>query len=195
MPTYSTYAQLRTPLGPEANVVPADLALLADGIDPLLNLQATDEADRDARYNNAPVGTLVSLTSVGMLCWKGLDGWQIVSRRAQTITNALAPTSDWSPTYNTLYISVNGMAQLYLSITYQGSGISVPSNGNISNQQVGTIDSQYAPVLSAPLSMTVGGPLTGGACDSSGNVQLTAVAPGSDIPNGYGLQLIGWWAL
>lgn len=195
MPIFSKYAQIRTPVPPEANAVPADLAAMVDGFDRLVNLQAVDEADRDARYGDVPAGTLVSLTTRGQLTWKGLDGWQVVSRRPLWLDNAVATTSDWSPSRNEMTVSSSGVVQLHVTAAYEGPTVNVPADGNIANILVGTIDPQYAPVLvAAPMSSTTSGPLVAGSCDSAGTVRVGAVAP-NFVMASKTLQLVGVWSL
>lgn len=54
------YAHLPIPAGANSPTVPADLAALAEAIDPHLRHTVTDDAERDADYGTAPTHTLVT---------------------------------------------------------------------------------------------------------------------------------------
>lgn len=85
------------------------------------------------------------------------------------------------------------LAFVYIRVTRSGSTISVPVDGNISNQNILTIDDpNFIPIRDRSTVSTAD--TTGGvssyAIDASGTVQLTAVAPGKDITAGQGLSAV-----
>lgn len=74
---------------------------------------------------------------------------------------------------------------IQMHIAYAGSAdIVVPTTGNISNANIGTLVDGFQPRLTASLSSGAIGRLAVVAIGSSGSMQLAAVHGGADIKNG-----------
>lgn len=78
MPENTTYSRAPIPVGSDADRVPADLKKYATHIDPLLNLKAADEAERNSLYADVPNGTLVSGTTRRAIWQKRDASWDTV---------------------------------------------------------------------------------------------------------------------
>ncbi|MFC8520821.1 hypothetical protein [Streptomyces sp. NPDC057257] len=83
------YANLPVPGGGDGPTMPADLAELAEAIDPHLWQHANDQADRNTKYATAPVQTVVV----------ALDGttWIKVASDSNTWITVWEPVADWVP--------------------------------------------------------------------------------------------------
>lgn len=83
------YADLPVPAGANSPTIPADIAALAEAIDPHLWQDADDEADRDTRYSTAP-----ALTAV-----RAPDGsaWIKTSSVSNTWFTICQPVEAWRP--------------------------------------------------------------------------------------------------
>jgi hypothetical protein len=83
------YAGLPVPGGAQAPTVPPNLAALAQAIDRHLLQHAVDAADRDSRFENAPLHTAVT----------GEDGslWIKTSATTNTWAAVYEPTPAWRP--------------------------------------------------------------------------------------------------
>lgn len=90
---------------------------------------------------------------------------------------------------------VGRMAMLVVIFTRTGAAITVPADGNITNATVLTITSSPLwPVgISAALSTGSTGPMVAGHANTSGDIQIDAVAPGVTIGTGQQLSLAGTW--
>lgn len=85
------YAHLPIPAGANSPTVPADLAALAEAIDPHLRHSVVDDAQRDAEFGDAPVHTLVTaedgtmwlktgpLAADWVTIWQPLEAWRPIT--------------------------------------------------------------------------------------------------------------------
>ncbi|MFJ3812295.1 hypothetical protein ACIPWE_38770 [Streptomyces sp. NPDC090073] len=81
------YAQLPIPAGGDSPTVPADIADLAEALDPHLVQFATNQADRDSKYATAPAQTLVIATNG--------TSWVKTSSSTNTWATIWEPLQDW----------------------------------------------------------------------------------------------------
>lgn len=83
------YAQLPVPAGGDSPTVPADIAELAEAVDPHLLHLVDDQADRDNRLSDAPAQTL-AIAANGAT-------WLKSSPTANTWLTLWEPLPDWRP--------------------------------------------------------------------------------------------------
>lgn len=78
------------------------------------------------------------------------------------------------------------------SVTYTGATVTVPTNGDITNQAIGTLAAAYRPFYYFTL-QNFAGPMAQFYVNSGGALTLSAVAPGSTLTNGTNYQCGGVW--
>ncbi|WP_405373438.1 MULTISPECIES: hypothetical protein [unclassified Microbacterium] len=86
----------------------------------------------------------------------------------------------------------SGVAFVSFYLIYRGATVTVPANGDIGNQVVGTFVSGWAPAsgMNYPLVSANGGAVAVGRAHSGG-VEICAVAPGTVMQNGTTFSLLG----
>lgn len=132
MPDYTALAQIPTPTGPEANVVPADLKRLAQAVDWHLNLYALDEADRNARYDSAPVGTVVYCTTRVATWQRAVAGWNTLHQSVPHSDYNPIPQANWDDA-GCYFARDNRTIQVYLSMTYTGVSLNATASGHLAD--------------------------------------------------------------
>lgn len=188
-------AGLPTPEETDDPDVPADLKLLADAIDPRLNLLATDEADRNTKYSAAPPGTLVSSPS-GWQWIKLNDGtWYTVS--SYETTTAIA----WEPVVTdngSKMTRVNGrLISLEVNVTYVGADITANSAGNFANVRMATLPTGWRVVGAyQPLPTLLNASTTlHSYTNPFGDLNLIDAHPGQTITSGDSLYIRTTWVI
>lgn len=188
----SLFAGIPYPAGSQQVAVPADMKLLADAVDPRLNLLAINENDRNVRYGDVPPGTMVT----------SLDGWQWVKMADGTWyinhsyeeSTSFAWQDDWSDNGGTLLTRRDGYAYgLSASVIYGGSD--AISGGNFPNESVFSLPAGWTPGdQPVPFTALLNGSSTVfGNISRTGNVNFTDAPSGTTINNGDNLQFkIAW---
>lgn len=177
------------PSGSDAPAAAADMMAAFMALDDRLVLKAVDEADRNARYAEAPVSTIV------------ISGQ---SRRAW-IKTGTGPTDWYDWLYDTGWVGEgftvydgwnlatvearkrNGYVDLRGEVTRSGDGLTASSNGHLPNIDVITVPPQFRPET-GKLAITGQGktPVTSGAIElyASGRLALCDLHPNSTLSNG-----------
>ncbi|RLP69319.1 hypothetical protein D9V30_08410 [Mycetocola reblochoni] len=117
---------------------------------------------------------------------KMMDAYRASLRTTFSLPSSAA-VSGWS-VEGTLYADM-GIVQAAFWITRTGAAISVPSHGNIVNEDMFNIPDGWRPWRAAAMSTIGTGPVTTGAIYPGGRGLLTAVAGGSTIPRGWEVSL------
>lgn len=126
----------------------------------------------------------------------GTSAWQVfpVTGAVQS-TGLFNLATGWGFTYSTStgtqeWFKVGGRVEFYFSFFRTSStGISVPTDGNLKNINVGTFT--VPPVIIRAFPSGAAGRIAHFTVDAGGNVQLTAVTPGSDIGQGDSFSFAG----
>lgn len=110
---------------------------------------------------------------IGHLATQQMDsGW---------LTSGITAASGWTVD-SQRYRRVGDIIHVYFTFTRTGSAITVPTNGNISNTAIATLPAGFRPVTyGQPLVTGPAGPLVACYANTSGQVDLAAVAPGTDL--------------
>jgi len=106
-------------------------------------------------------------------------------------TGVFTPQPGWS-LVNGSWAPVGMQAIIKLVVQRTGGTITVPANGDITNQTIAVINNPlYRPRITAGLAMYRTGRLTGGYVGQGGDIVLSSVAGGANISNGNQLELGG----
>lgn len=179
------YANLPVPAGGDGPTVPAAVAALAAALDPHLVQYATDQADRDAKFADAPAQTFVI----------ALDGsvWIKTSSSANTWFTAAAPEPPWSAlTIATGFTVYNDPPQYKIigtRVWLRGS-VMPSSGGNIplAGVQIASVPGSAIPQQVGRIGGTAS--LTGDASTGTGRVEVLGFNNGSS--NGPGAVM--WYS-
>lgn len=193
----SPLAQYPYPANSQAPAAAADLMALALAVDAQTTLTATDSADRDARFGDAKVGTMV-VSGASQAAWiKTGDGasWLTIYDK-QTYTTGFTAATGWELT-GAVASNNTGRIELRLRLNRTGNDIVAGNNGNISpDVDVATIPPALAANLGgfqviAPFRASV----TGGtaAITVSGIVRIYDMHPTSTISSGNSLYISANW--
>lgn len=125
-----------------------------------------------------------------------LDGNRLYTSAAATgtaytdpATAPFTPAAGWSVTTILMQAGWNGSAYLDVTLTRTGAGIFVPTDGDIGNQQLGTIPAAWWPPLIMPARSTYTGPLATGWLNNSGGLFLASISPGASLATGVAVQV------
>lgn len=108
-------------------------------------------------------------------------------------TGVATALTNWTIT-SQQFRKVGQFISLYLAVTYTGSTITVPANGNITNQNIAQLASGWLPAtgtnaLALPSSST--GRVAHFVLTNAGLVSIAAVAPGANLASGEDWTLTG----
>jgi hypothetical protein len=104
-------------------------------------------------------------------------------------TAPFTPAAGWTVTAIFMQAGPNGTGYLDVTVQRTGATINVPTDGNIGNQQIGTVDAAWCPPLFIPAGTTFTGPIAQGWVNGSGQLWLAAVASGASLATGAQVQL------
>lgn len=177
------------PSGSDTPAAAADMMAAFMSMDDRLVLNAIDQADRDARYSEAPTSTLVVSGPSQKIWLKTGDGptdWITIWEDTGWITSGFVIESGWSITSlaGRIYgrtINIRG------DFLRTGDQITFPSNGNIADMDLVSVPPQFRPEQNVP-------PVTGvarftrtsGAAElySHGKIRLLDGHANADVING-----------
>jgi hypothetical protein len=194
MPELTLFGAYPTPTGPEAADLPGQMMAFADALDAHTVLQAAGEGDRDAKYGDLPVGSIVTSTlapwsvwlrieaPLGGLTWATIyadTGWQTFAPSA-FLTNWTDNGSNWR--------NKNGQVEINYRATYTGSDVVAgAAGGNIVD-----IAMMLLPSGARPVSTQIPSTFYASCCGNvitevDGDVKLTHLYPGGTLSEGTGL--------
>jgi hypothetical protein len=122
--------------------------------------------------------------------------WVEVSALPLPVTSGVfTAATNWTITAQAA-VKKNQSVFAQVSLTYTGPPVTVPTDGNISNQTFATCDAAWLPLYSAirgTLSTVGSGPVVAAYVVSSGACVIPAVAPGFSFVSGVVFDLAGSW--
>lgn len=191
----TAFGNLPTPEETAAPDVPADMATLANAIDPMLNLKATSQSDRDSRLTSVPGGTIVSTTD-GTLQWvKTTSGW--ATTHSYETTTAFSWGTGVADNGTSILKRINGnQYDLFLNFTYNGSNVTANGAGLLSSSgiTVCTLPSGWLPALAVrPYFEDANQAMFGKINPSTGAVLIFNTLPSQQLSSGDSLLChLGW---
>jgi len=145
-------------------------------------------------YDRGAVARMWYRTAAGDAVW---TAWrEVYTDGTPRVTTAdfITAGSGWS-IVEAEAISYLGTAHVSVEFTRTGAAVTVPANGDVSSQTVGTLKAGWEAVgRNFPMSTALVGPVVAGRVWGS-SFQLTAVAPGVTIPTGGAFTLAGSYLL
>lgn len=194
----SPLANVPYPSGSDAPAAAADMMALVMATDPRLVLPAVDEADRDAKYADAPVSTMV-VSGQSRKIWvktgpSPTDWWTVYER--QEWTTGFTALSGWEID-DAIAIRNTYTTEVRMKAIRTGDDITATSTGNITpDADVAVIPAQIADTLKlrqviTPFraSITSGG----AAILVDGTIRIYDLHSGSSIRNSDGVWLSATW--
>lgn len=181
-------AKLPIPAGGNSPTVPADLAALAEAIDPHLRHTVYDQAERDADFAYAPQHTLVTAADGSM--------WMKTDSETNTWAVIWEPLPSWRPV--TLASGVEAQTTP-CEIRREGTRVSMrgrvaKSSGAVFNDvdapiKLGAVPSDCRPQVLASwaASCSIGGDTT----DAAGRMEVLNIGTGSS--NGVPGDILWWY--
>lgn len=146
------FAKIPYPSGSDAPAAAADMMAAFMTMDSRLVLPAIDEADRDAKYYDAPVSTLV-VSGDSQKIWlkrgPNPSDWLTIWEDTGWVTQGFVVQSGWSNdnmSARRFGRNINIRGQL----TRTGGAISFPGNGNIADMDLVSVPPQFRPESTAP---------------------------------------------
>jgi len=134
--------------------------------------------------SNITDGMIIQETDTGLTRVRVGSVWRLLTGEvsANGVLSAVLASNGTGWNVTSANADIRGTAlSVYINATYTGSGITVPSTGNIVNQLVCTIKPTWAPALTTGISSTGTGRTIGGYVNPSGQIYLANVAPGANI--------------
>lgn len=182
----------------------AQLAFMAESIQLALEKRANTRigtaSERDAYKSLAGEGVIWVDTTGEKGVWvKQGNDWKPIwpEERTGWDTSFLRAQSGWKTTPSSSAANrIRGVGN-WVNINYgferTGGAISVPSTGNIPNQTVAILNSEWHPSFWQPLGNGETGRLSGMSVGSNGHIRLNSVAGSANIAKGYKFSIRGWY--
>lgn len=181
------------PSGSDAPAAAADMMALVMAMDSRMVLPAVDEADRDARYYDAPASSLVASgpsKKIWLKTGEGPTEWVTIWEDTGWIDTGFVAQSGWeiSRAQGRIYgrvVDVRGQ------MTRTGEKIVVPSNGNFADMDLISVPPQFRPEKGSQAISGIGrATRTSGALNlyDHGMVRFLDAHANSDIVNGEYVQ-------
>ena len=193
----SPLAKVPYPSGPDAPAAAADMMGLVMAMDPRLVLPAVDEADRDAKYADAPISTMV-VSGESRKIWvktgpTPTDWWTVYER--QEYRTGFTALSGWEldaakairNTYTT---------EVRIKLIRTGPDINANAAGNIPDVDMAIVPAQISATISDFLVMgSLKADYTSGAAalKTDGVVKLYDLHTNSSIQNGNNIWFSATW--
>lgn len=143
MATYGPHG-LVIPEYPNAADGPAAFQQFAQSVEKGLYGTATDEADRDTRYADIPVGGLVSCPNLLALWQRTATGWHTVTEDTGPVTTGFTAAAGWDLGVCET-VRRDGRADVYMEVFRTGGAINASAGGNIPDTTIGTIPAGFTP--------------------------------------------------
>lgn len=188
MPTTSL-AKVPYPSGSDAPAAAADMMAIVQALDAKLVLPAVDEADRNARYAEAPVSTLV-VSGESKRIWlkigTGPTDWHTIYYDTGWISEGFVVQDGWS--LNKIGGRTHGpTTEIRGELVRTGDDLTATNTGHLPDQTLVSVPPQYRPesdelsVLGVARSQRTSGTIE---LHPSGNVNLLDLHANSTIDNG-----------
>ncbi|WP_240373033.1 hypothetical protein [Brevibacterium zhoupengii] len=193
----SPLAKVPYPSGSDAPAAAADMMALAMATDPRLVLPAIDEADRDARYSDAPVSTMV-VSGESRKIWvktgpAPTDWWTVYER--QEYRTGFTALANWELD-SAKAIRNTYTTEVRIRAIRTGPDLSADAKGNMPDQDIVLVPADIAATVQEFLvvgnfkaAYTSGS----GSIKTDGIVKLYDMHPGSTIANGEMIWFSATW--
>lgn len=188
MPT-TPLARIPYPTGSDAPAAAADMMALVMAMDARLVLPAVDEADRDAKYSDAPVSSMVvsgESKKIWLKTGPGPTDWLTVYADTGWVTEGFVVQDGWSIT--SIKARRNGVnTDIRGEFVRTGDDIESGPTGNITDEAIVSVPPQFRP---EPGQLDVLGiaraQYTSGAIQAynSGMIRILDLHSGASIPTG-----------
>lgn len=183
MPDTDHYSALPIPTYAEDPDGPAAFSAFRAAVAPSLVLFATTTSDRDTKYADAPVGTIVSSSTTQNVWKKTASGW--ITLYTDT-GNVLLSSATWGPDCDdagSYYrIRGDGSCSVYINCTYTGDATGA---GNIADIQMVTLPTAARPpVMQFGVGIASSGEQLGTKAYTGGSTRIGAVLAGDGIDSG-----------
>lgn len=172
----------------QAPATAADLMQMASTIGARLVLQATDAADRDAKYGGAPAGTAVVAMASGQFIWFKTDSatptWATIYKDTGWVEAGFTPAAGFSSGEYAKARNRNGNIDVRVSVSRTGSSLTASNVGNIGDTLAVTVPTQFTP-RNESVQGTMRATNTGGTAEmkTDGSVQIVDMHTNSVIAN------------
>lgn len=187
MATYGPHA-LVTPEYPTAADGPSAFQLFAASVEKGLYGTALDEADRDTRYADIPVGGLVTCVARLAVWMRIADGWHtLVSDRV--VTTGATASGGWELDRFEAAVQDERQVILSLRVLRTGGTITAPGNGNIANEVVATIPTGTRPKWSESMNFRATATSGGATVSGVGVINLVDAHSGAQITEGQYVEM------
>jgi hypothetical protein len=194
MPDTNHFTGLPVPLDGEASNGPEDFAAFRDALAGHTVVFATTEANRDALYADAPVGTICSSTTTKTVWRKAAmpNTWDTIFHDSGWVSLAGASWGDsWSDN-GSVYRILNERVTIDLRAVYNGDPVGSgdgTGSGNMANQVILTLPSEIQPGGEGPAHIPflidyAGMAGFGTIFKSSSNLDFCAVHPWQTLETG-----------
>lgn len=184
------------PAGSDAPAAAADMMEAFVHLDSRTVLPALDQADRNAKYADAPAGAFVVAGPSKTVWFKhgpGPSDWTTIYEDTGWVNKGFVVASGWEINTHLLARRVNKSVEIRGQMTRTGADIPanlVTNPGNIADTALCSIPPQFWPNAPTTVVGSFLGYVTGGTMSltSSGNIHLRDAHPGSKISTGEWLQ-------
>lgn len=182
-------AKIPYPSGSDAPAAAADMMAIVQALDAKLVLPAVDEADRNARYAEAPVSTLVvsgESKRVWLKTGSGPTDWHTIYYDTGWVSEGFVVQDGWS--LNKIGGRTHGpTTEIRGELVRTGDDLTATNTGHLPDQTLVSVPPQYRPesdelsVLGVARSQRTSGTIE---LHPSGNVNLLDLHANSTIDNG-----------
>lgn len=177
------------PSGSDAPAAAADMMAIITALDAKLVLPAQDEADRDAKYADAPASTLVvsgPARTIWLKTGPGPTEWLTIFHDTGWVSTGFTALDGWEIT-TVKARNRNGAVNLRCQLLRTGDTITASSVGHLPDQPLITVPPQFRPA-DGDLDIVGNGRgfTTSGAVQlyAFGELRLLDLLPGSSITQG-----------
>lgn len=193
----SPLAKVPYPSGSDAPAAAADMMALAMATDPRLVLPAIDEADRDAKYADAPVSTMV-VSGESRKIWvktgpAPTDWWTVYER--QEYRTGFTALSNWELD-SAKAIRNTYTTEVRIRAIRTGPDLVADSKGNIPDQDIVLVPADIAATVQEFLVVGTFKALStsgAGSIKTDGIIKLYDMHAGSTITNGEMIWFSATW--
>lgn len=182
-------AKIPYPSGSDAPAAAADMMAAFMNMDARLVLPAVDEADRDARYSEAPESSLV-VSGASKKIWlktgpTAVD-WVLIFGDTGWVTNGFVVSDGWSIS-NVAARNRNGNINIRGEVLRTGDDIEATAGGNVPDVKMLDVPPQFRPPSNALAIIGLArSDFTSGTCQlySDGRLMLLDIHSNSWVRNG-----------
>lgn len=182
------------PTGSDAPAAAADMMALVMAMDDKIVLKAIDEADRDSKYADAPVGSFCVAGESKMVWFKtgpGPTEWFTLYSDTGWVEEGFTAYSGWE-IQDVRGRRKAGITEIRAQVNRTGDPLSANSSGHIPDRDVVSVPPQLRPAYGLPaITGMARAYTTGGTIElyASGNIRLVDMHANSSIETGDYLRM------